>query len=96
MSVAQQSKRQQKQILQGEGRPTFTNNMLNQLYDDNASIKVSKMPSNLVEVPRVNEKYEIASFFGQSAQFKENLRTMTLIQNMQKDPLMNLNPSFYS
>lgn len=46
--------------------PIFTNNMLNHLYDDNATIKVSKMPSNLVEVPKVNEKYEISSFFGPS------------------------------
>ena len=38
--------------------------MLNQFYDDNATIKVSKNPSSLVEVPRVNEKYEIKSFFG--------------------------------
>lgn len=38
--------------------------MLNHYYDDNASIKVSKMPSNLVDVPRVNEKYEIKSYFG--------------------------------
>ena len=56
--------------------PVFTNNMINHLYDDNATIKVSKLPSNLVEVPRINEKYEISSFFGPSPQYKENMRTL--------------------
>lgn len=40
----------------------FTQNMLDHVFDDNATIKVSKMPSSLVEVPRINEKYEISSF----------------------------------
>jgi hypothetical protein len=50
--------------------------MLNHFYDDNATIKASKLPSNLVEVPKVNEKYEISSFFGPSPQYQENLRTL--------------------
>ena len=71
--------------------------MLNQYYDDNASIKVSKMPSNLVEVPRVNEKYEISSFFNNPypSHGTNNLRTMQLIDNKSKDPILNMNPTFY-
>ena len=40
----------------------YSKNILNTLTDQNAAIKVSKNPSNLVEVPRVHEKYEINSF----------------------------------
>lgn len=40
----------------------YSQNMLEQLCDDNAGITVSKMPSNLTEIPKVHEKYEIASF----------------------------------
>lgn len=52
--------------------------MLNQFYDDNATIKVSVMPSNLVEVPKVNEKYEVSSFFSKPypPQYIDNLRTL--------------------
>ncbi len=73
--------------------------MLNQVFDDNATIKVSKMPSNLVEVPRVNEKYEISSFYnGKTPQYLQNLRTLDLVKNSNQegDPLMNLNPTFFS
>ena len=69
--------------------------MLGHIYDENATIKVSKLPSNLVEVPRINEKYEINSFFGKHPQYRENLRTMDLITNANMDPLLNLNPNFY-
>jgi hypothetical protein len=69
--------------------------MLNHLYDDNTTIKVSKLPSNLVEVPKVNEKYEISSFFGPSPQYKENLRTLQLIKNNETDPIMNVNSIFF-
>lgn len=65
LRIATQQKRQQAATLQSE-LPIFTNNMLNHLYDDNTTIKVSRLPSNLVEVPKVNEKYEIKSFFGPS------------------------------
>ncbi len=40
----------------------FSNNLLNQLYDDNPGIRVAKNPSNLISVPRVSEKYECSSF----------------------------------
>ena len=46
------------------------------------------MPSNLVEVPRVNEKYEIRSF--QSGAYKENFMSL----NLQKD-LGDVNVRFY-
>jgi len=32
--------------------------MLNQAFDDNATIRACKLPSALVEVPKINEKYE--------------------------------------
>eukprot|EP00347_Sterkiella_histriomuscorum_P012914 403366738 len=101
--TAQQSRRQQAALFRDigntnvDGQPVFTNNMLNQYYDDNASIKVSKMPSNLVEVPRVNEKYEIKSFFGGShpTYQVDGLKTMQMMNNQGKDPILNLNPSFF-
>ena len=65
--------------------------MLNQFYDDNAAIKVSKMPSNLVDVPRINEKYEISSHLTS----RDNLKTVELAKNLSRDPILNLNPSFY-
>ena len=40
----------------------FSQKMLDMLCDDDAAITVSKLPSNLTEVPRVHEKYEINSF----------------------------------
>ena len=36
--------------------------MLAQAYDDNATIRASKLPSALVEVPRINERYETQSY----------------------------------
>ena len=42
--------------------PMFSQKMLDMLCDDDAAIKVSKLPSNLTEVPKVHEKYEINSF----------------------------------
>ncbi len=46
--------------------------MLDQFYDDNAAMKVSKMPSNLVDVPRINEKYEISKHLTS----RDNLKTV--------------------
>lgn len=52
----------------------FTEQMLNQFYDDNAAITVSKMPSNLVDVPRINEKYEISAHLSS----KDHLKTVQI------------------
>ena len=65
--------------------------MLNQFYDDNAAIRVSKMPSNLVDVPRINEKYEIS----RNITSNDDLKTVGLAKNLSRDPILNLNPSFY-
>lgn len=74
--------------------------MLNQFYDDNSAIKVTKMPSNLVEVPKVNEKYEITTFYSQNnnstAPYLKDLKTLNVHNNNIKDPINNLNPTFYS
>lgn len=59
------------------------------------TIKANTLPSNLTEVPRVNEKYEMSSFVHSSAQFKENLRTMELLGNKNSDPILNVNPIFF-
>ena len=53
--------------------------MLDMLTDDDAAIKVSKMPSNLIEVPKVHEKYEINSFCRTNPQYKANLKTLEII-----------------
>lgn len=59
----------------------YSKNILNTLTDQNAAIKVSKNPSNLVEVPRVHEKYEINSFTNSNPQYKQNLKTIEIINN---------------
>jgi len=69
----------------------FTNNLLNQFYDDNYYMAASTNPSSLVEVPRVNEKYEISSFA--NPQYQHNLKTMDILNN--KDVILNMNPAFY-
>ena len=58
-------------------------------------MKAAKLPSNLTEVPRVNEKYEMSTFVNSSAQFKENMRTMELLSNKTTDPILNVNPAFF-
>ena len=71
--------------------------MLAQYFDDAAAIKASAMPSGLVEVPRVNEKYEVASFFSSPfpPQFVGNLRTLEIVANCKNDPVMNVNAAFF-
>jgi hypothetical protein len=64
-----------------ENAPMYSQKMLEMLCDDDAAIKVSKLPSNLTEVPRVHEKYEINSFCHTNAQYKANLKTMEIISN---------------
>jgi hypothetical protein len=39
----------------------ITQNILDFHYSDTSDIKFSKNPSNLVEAPRINEKYEFNS-----------------------------------
>lgn len=65
---------------------------------------MSKNPSSLVEVPRVNEKYEIKSFFGgpgaRPTQLKDGtLRTLGMLDYASSsnplDSILNLNPTFY-
>ena len=56
----------------------FSQRMLDMLCDDDAAIKVSKLPSNLTEVPKVHEKYEINSFCRTNPQYKANLKTMEI------------------
>lgn len=106
--ITQEPQRQQdalfRDVTNGMGG-LFSNDMLNQFFDDNATIKVSKNPSNLVEVPRVNEKYENKSFFGgpgsRPTQLPEGggLRTLGLFGNSSSanplDSILNLNPTFY-
>ena len=70
--------------------------MLEMLCDDDAAIKVSKLPSNLTEVPRVHEKYEINSFCQTNAQYKANLKTIEIISNNKSgQAILNLNPGFF-
>jgi hypothetical protein len=67
--------------------------MLNQFYDDNATIKANKMPSSLVEVPKINEKYEMSSY--QQFLFQK-LKSEQLITNSKKDPILNTNAAFFN
>ena len=70
--------------------------MLDMLCDDDAAIKVSKLPSNLTDVPKVHEKYEINSFCATNPQYKANLKTMEIISNNRSgQAILNLNPGFF-
>lgn len=59
--------------------PRFTQNMLNQAFDDNATIKCAKLPSALVEVPRINERYETQSY--KTIADGRDLQTLKLVSN---------------
>ena len=70
--------------------------MLNQAFDDNATIRASKMPSSLVEVPRINERYETRSHAPNPNQIQgRDLRTLELVANMKNDPTLNINAAFF-
>jgi len=74
----------------------FSQKMLDMLCDDDAAIKVSKLPSNLTEVPRVHEKYEINSFCSVNPQYRANLKTLEIISNNKSgQAILNLNPGFF-
>ena len=76
--------------------PMFSQKMLDMLCDDDAAITVSKLPSNLTEVPKVHEKYEINSFCQTNPQYKSNLKTLEIISNNQSgQAILNLNPGFF-
>ena len=74
--------------------PRFTQNMLNHAYDDNGAIRACKLPSALVEVPKINEKYETKSF-AQSDINGRDLKTLQLFENSKKDPILNINAAFF-
>ena len=76
--------------------PMFSQKMLDMLCDDDAAITVSKLPSNLTEVPKVHEKYEINSFCQTNPQYKSNLKTLEIISNNRSgQAILNLNPGFF-
>lgn len=69
----------------------YSQNLLNQLCDDNEGILASKQPSSLLEVPRVNEKYEINSF-----RAGDNLKTKEMLRNFELgQPILNYNCGFF-
>jgi|LauGreDrversion4_2_1035121.scaffolds.fasta_scaffold628858_2 hypothetical protein len=66
--------------------------MLQQGCDDNATIRASKMPSALTEVPRINERYETQSY--DQIQGRE-LQSLKIVDNTRKDPVLNINAAFF-
>ena len=71
--------------------------MLNQAFDDNATIRACKLPSALVEVPKINEKYETQSYLNAGSNIKgREFKTIDLFNNRTKDPLLNLNSAFFT
>ena len=79
-----------------EQAPPFSQKMLDMLCDDDAAIKVSKLPSNLTEVPRVHEKYEINAFCATNPQYRANLKTIEIISNNRSgQAILNLNPGLF-
>jgi len=57
--------------------------MLDQLMDNNCGMTACKNPSDLTEIPMVAEKYEINSFLNLNAQFKQNLKTIEILKNIE-------------
>ena len=87
---------QQKHANPSDKEMTYTQNMLNQLYDDDAAIKVATLPSNLTEIPKVHEKYEMNAFLRTGAQYQANLKTLEIIKNNNSgQAILNLNPGFF-
>ena len=87
---------QQKHANPDDQNMTYTQNMLNQLYDDDAAIKVATLPSNLTEIPRVHEKYEMNAFLRTNPQYQANLKTLEIIKNNRSgQAILNLNPGFF-
>jgi len=83
--------------MQNQQMPIITQNMIDHLFDDNSTIKSSKLPSNLVEIPKVNEKYEISSFYGSHPTFNQILATNKLLKNLNSDnEYQNVNAMFFS
>ena len=77
-------------------KPHYSQRLLDQLYDEDVAIKVSKNPSNLTEVPRVHEKYEINSFYRVNPQYRANLKTMEIISNAKNNQaVLNLNAGLF-
>ena len=68
--------------------------MLQQAYDDNATIRVCKLPSVLVEVPWISERYETQSY-SQGVAGKD-LRVLQIVENkVSGQPVLNLNCAFF-
>lgn len=94
LRLAQQPQRLREQTLyQGNGEARFTQHMLAQAYDDNATIRASKLPSALVEVPRINERYETQSYEQAAGR---DLQSLRIAQNSRKDPVLNINAAFFT
>jgi hypothetical protein len=69
----------------------YSQNLINQLCDDNDAMMVARNPSSLVSVPRVNEKYEFNSI-KQGAK----LAATDLITNIKKgQEVLNFNAAFF-
>jgi hypothetical protein len=98
--VATQPNRLQQEALYsatgaGSAKETrFTQHMLQQAYDDNATIRACKLPSALVEVPRISERYETQSY-SQGVAGKD-LRALQIVENkVSGQPVLNLNSAFF-
>jgi hypothetical protein len=68
--------------------------MLSQAFDDNGTIKASKMPSALVEVPKVNERYETTSYTASAIQGRD-LQALKIAENKGNNPVLNINSAFF-
>jgi hypothetical protein len=82
----------QQDAIYGDDGPRFTRDILNHVYDDNANIKAARLPSALVEVPRINEKYETQSY---SQIQGRDLQALKIATNAREDPIGNLNSAFF-
>lgn len=51
-------------------RTSYTANIINQLHSANSEFTCTAYPSNLVEVPKIGEKYEVGSFKRTMGQMK--------------------------
>ena len=88
-------KNQNDKLVYVNKKPEFTN-----LEETIVSGASTAKVSNLVNKPRLNEKYTDAWFLKENPQFWNNLRAMESLHQMVKDeeddPIMKLNPTLYN
>lgn len=73
----------------------YSQNLINQMVDDNEAITACREPSGLIAVPVVHEKYEINSM-SMARENRQDLKTTELLRNQEmKQDCLNFNAGFF-